>query len=174
MGPSPSHALFFAALAVSVAGPSPAGGQCRLCATPTTTLSSPGDGAGIALEVDSTLDFDRLILAGQGQGAAMIRPDGSSSAEGALAGVSPRAMVGSATVHGTPDRTVRVELPRTVELYSLGGGRITLEDVVSDLPSLPRLNSAGNLNFQFGGRVRISGEDDGDFRGELPITVEYQ
>ena len=61
-----------------------------------------------------------------------------------------------------------------IELYSLSGGRITLEDVVSDLPSLPRLDSAGNLNFRFGGRVRISGEDDGDYRGELPITVEYQ
>ena len=122
----------------------------------------------------TTLDFDRLVLAGQGQGAAVIRPDGSSAAQGALSRISPRAMVGSATVHGAPDRIVRVELPRRIELYSVSGGRITLDDVVSDLPSLPRLDSAGNLTFRFGGRVRISGDADGDYRGDLPITVEYQ
>ena len=34
--------------------------------------------------------------------------------------------------------------------------------------------SAGNLTFRFGGRVQISGDADGDYRGDLPITVEYQ
>jgi hypothetical protein len=169
MGRPASSPLFLAALAASLAGASPAGAQCRLCANPTTALSQSGDGEGIALEVQTTLDFDRLVLAGQGHGAAVIRPDGSSAAEGALSGISARAMVGSATVHGTPDRIVRIELPRRID-----GGRITLDDVVSDLPSLPRLDSAGNLTFRFGGRVQISGDADGDYRGDLPITVEYQ
>ena len=44
----------------------------------------------------------------------------------------------------------------------------------SDLPSLPRLDSAGNLSFRFGGRITISGDADGQYRGDLPITVEYQ
>jgi len=56
----------------------------------------------------------------------------------------------------------------------VSGARITLDDVASDLPSLPRLDSAGNLTFRFGGRVQISGDADGDYRGDLPITVEYQ
>jgi hypothetical protein len=77
-------------------------------------------------------------------------------------------------VRGTPDRIVRVELPRRIDLYSVSGARITLDDVVSDLPSLPRLDSAGNLTFRFGGRVQIAGDADGDYRGDLPITVEYQ
>jgi len=46
--------------------------------------------------------------------------------------------------------------------------------VVSDLPAIPHLDSAGNLSFRFGGRVRITGDADGAYRGELPITVEYQ
>ena len=46
--------------------------------------------------------------------------------------------------------------------------------MVSDLPSLPRLDSAGNLSFRFGGRLRITGDADGQYRGDLPITVEYQ
>ena len=171
----PKHLIrLFVAVAAWPIGPAPAGAQCRLCETPTTALSQPGNNDGIALEVETRLDFDRLILTGQGQGSAVIRPDGSSSSEGSLSAISARAMVGSATVHGSPDRIVRVELPRTIALYSLTGAQITLDDVVSDLPSLPRLDSAGNLNFRFGGRVQISGDADGEYRGDLPITVEYQ
>ena len=158
--------------AASLAGPSVTA-QCRLCATPSMTPSKKDDGKPVELQIESSLNFDRLILSGAGQGTAVIRPDGSSSAQGALSGISARAMVGSATVHGEPGRAVRVELPRRISLYSLSGGQITFDDVVSDLPSLPRLDSAGNLSFRFGGRLTISGDADGDYRGDLPITVEY-
>lgn len=174
MGGYQSRALLLAAFVAAAAGASPAGGQCRLCATPTTALSQSPDGDGIELEIESSLDFGRLVLSGAGSGAAVIRPDGSSAAQGALAQVSARAMVGTAAIHGTPGRSVRVELPRRIDLYSLGGGRITVDEVVSDLPSLPRLDSAGNLTFRFGGRVTVTGDSDGDYRGDMPITVEYQ
>lgn len=174
MGRSQLRALMLATLVAAAAGSSPAGGQCRLCDKPTTKLSQSADGDEIELEIETSLDFDRLILAGEGQGAAVIRPDGSSAAQGALAQVSPRAMVGSATIHGLPGRAVRVELPRRIDLYSVGGGRIAVDDVASDLPSLPRLDSAGNLSFRFGGRVTVTGDSEGDYRGNMPITVEYQ
>jgi len=173
MGGFQSIALLLAAIAAAAAG-SPAGGQCRLCDKPTTAPSQSADGDGIQLEIESSLDFGRLILAGDGEGAAVIRPDGSSAAQGALAGVSARAMVGTASIHGTAGRAVRVELPRRIDLYSVGGGHITLDEVVSDLPSLPKLDSAGNLKFRFGGRVTVTGETDGAYRGDMPITVEYQ
>ena len=83
-------------------------------------------------------------------------------------------MVGTATIHGAPGRAVRVELPAKVELYSLSGGRIGFDQLVSDLPALPRLDSAGNLSFRFGGRITVTGDSEGQYRGELPITVEYQ
>jgi hypothetical protein len=67
-----------------------------------------------------------------------------------------------------------VELPRRIDLYSIGGGRITVDGVISDLPSLPRLDSAGNLTFRFGGRVTVTGDSEGDYRGDMPITVDYQ
>jgi hypothetical protein len=104
----------------------------------------------------------------------VIRPDGSRAAEGSVSEVGPRAMVGTATVHGDPGRAVRVELPHRIDLYSLSGGRVSFDDVTSDLPSLPRLDSAGNLTFRIGGRVRITGDAGGEYRGDLPITVEYQ
>ena len=174
MGGFKIFALAIAAVAAAAVGLAPARGQCRLCEKPTTALSQSPDGDGIELEIQSSLDFGRLILGRQGQGAAVIRPDGSNAAEGALTGVSPRAMVGTAVVHGAAGRAVRVELPRRIDLYSLGGGRITVDDVSSDLPSLPRLDSAGNLSFRFGGRVTVTGDSEGDYRGDMPITVEYQ
>ena len=174
MGGSRPLALLLAASTATVAGMTPAGGQCRLCSTPTTVLSQSGGDDGIGLEIETNLDFGRLILGGDGQGAAVIRPDGSSAAEGALAAISARAMVGTATVHGLPGRAVRVELPRRIDLYSPSGGRIAVDEVVSDLPSLPRLDSAGNLSFRFGGRVTVTGNSEGNYRGSLPITVEYQ
>ena len=174
MGGSKPLALSFVALAAAAVGAAPASGQCRLCATPTTALSQSSGDQGIDLRIETSIDFGRLMLAGPGQGAAVIRPDGSNAAEGALAGVSPRAMVGSASVHGEPGRAVRVQLPNRIELYSVDGGRITFDDVASDLPSLPRLDSAGNLTFRFGGRLTITGDAEGQYRGDLPITVEYQ
>jgi hypothetical protein len=83
-------------------------------------------------------------------------------------------MVGRAVIRGTAGRAVRVELPRRIDLYSISGGRITVDDVVSDLPSIPRLDSAGTLVFRFGGRVTVTGDSEGAYRGDMPITVEYQ
>jgi len=174
MGGCKPLALSFVALAAAAVGAWPASGQCRLCDTPSTVLTQSHDDTGIDLQIETSLDFDRLILSGPGDGAAVIRPDGSNAAQGAVAAVSPRAMVGSASVHGEPGRAVRVALPDRIELYSIDGGRMTFDDVASDLPSLPRLDSAGNLSFRFGGRLTVTGDAEGQYRGDLPITVEYQ
>ncbi len=155
------------------AGVTPVPGQCRLCTTKTTALTQSLGQDGIQLEIQTSLDFDRLVLAGEGSGAAVIRPNGSNATEGALSGVSARAMVGTAVVHGIAGKAVRVELPRRIDLYSVSGGRISVDGVVSDLPSLPRLDSAGNLTFRFGGRLTVTGDAEGDYRGSMPITVEY-
>ena len=174
MGEFKCHALLLAALVAAAVGPSPARGQCRLCATPTTTISKSSEGGPLHLEVETSLDFGRLVLSGEGTGAAVIRPDGSTTTQGALDRVSPRAMVGTASVRGTPGRAVRIELPHTIELYSLGGrGRILVDDVTSDLPSDPRLNSSGNLTFRFGGRLSVTGDLEGEYRGDMPIIVDY-
>ena len=151
----------------------PAAAQCRLCDAPTTSREEASAEGPVSLEIETSLDFDRLILLGAGDGSATLLPDGSRSVSGVVEAISGRAMVGSAVVRGEAGRSVRVELPRRIELYSLSGAKITIEDIVSDLPSLARLDSAGSLSFRFGGRLRISGEAEGDYRGDVPITVEY-
>jgi hypothetical protein len=163
-----------AAIAAFAALPGAASAQCRLCDSPTTGPEETKPADQIRLEVETNLNFDRLILFGEGEGSAVIRPDGSSAAAGAVADIGSRAMVGTANVHGEPGRAVRIDLPHQIDLYSIGGGRIRFEDVVSDLPAVPRLDSAGNLSFRFGGTLKITGDADGAYRGDLPITVEYQ
>jgi hypothetical protein len=162
--------LAFAALAAA----SPAAAQCRLCTTPTTALEDPVAEGRVTVDVETNLSFDRLVLFGAGEGTATIRPDGSRSAQGSIANFGPRAMIGTAVLHGEPGRAVRVDLPRRVQLYSLSGGEIAFDEVTSDLPALPRLDSNGTLSFRFGGRIHISGDADGDYRGDLPISAEYQ
>ena len=172
MGGSKTLALLVVALAA--AGWSPARGQCRLCTTPSTTFTPSGGSDRISLEIETSLDFDRLILAGTGQGVAVIRPDGSAASLGALQPLSGRVMVGTAVVRGSANRAVRIELPKRIELRSIGGGQISLDEIVSDLPAIPKLDSAGRLSFRFGGKVTVTADSEGDYRGELPITVEYQ
>ena len=173
-----SRKLFFlpvlalAAGMLSVPVP-PAAAQCRLCDTPTTERKEASGQGAISLEIATSLDFDRLILLGAGEGSATLLPNGTRSVSGQVGDISGRAMVGSAVIHGEAGRTVRIDLPRRIELYSLSGGRITIDDIVSDLPASARLNSAGTLGFRFGGRLRVSGEAEGDYRGDVPITVEY-
>ena len=174
MGPKTLLAPILAALAVAGAGSAPASAHCRLCDAPATGGESDPGELPLLLEIETGLDFDRIIFDGQGQGSVMIRADGSRVAEGAVGEASARAMVGTAVVRGTPGRLVRIELPQRLELYSLGGGTLVVDEVQSDLPAIPRLDAAGKLSFRFGGRVRLTGNAEGDYRGDLPIDAEYQ
>ena len=157
----------------TLAAPLPAAGQCRLCDAPTTIVDRESAEQNVQLEIETSLDFDRLVLLGVGEGTATLLPDGTKAATGVIVDISGRAMVGSGRVRGEPGRSVRIELPRLIELHSLSGGRIAIENIVSDLPSAPKLDSAGALDFRFGGRLRISGDAEGDYRGDIPIIVEY-
>ena len=152
----------------------PAFGQCRLCGTPVTARTDEQSNDAVTVEIETGISFDRLVVLGAGEGSAELRPDGSRFAQGNVADIGPRAMVGTAVLHGEPGRFVRVDLPPRIELYSLGGGEIAFDQVTSDLPAMPRLDSSGTLTFRFGGRLRITGDADGDYRGDLAIRAEYQ
>jgi Domain of unknown function (DUF4402) len=158
---------------VCIAGVIPASAQCRLCSSPTTSRDDSNGSDKIAMDVETSLNFDQLVVDGTGTGSATIRPDGSTQSLGAVTDISARAMVGTVVLHGQPGRTIRVDLPSRIVLHSLSGGEISFDDVVSDLPSMPRLNAAGTLTFRFGGRLRVTGDAEGQYRGDLPITAEY-
>lgn len=168
-----SLALLLAAIAAAAA-PCTAEAQCRLCSTPTTTPAERSAAEDVKLDIETTLDFDRLIITGGGAGDAVLRPDGSTLGTGSVNSMAPRARVATVVVHGEPGRTLRIDIPRRIDLYSLTGARLTFDEVITDSGDLPRLDSGGNMTFHIGGRLRFMGDEDGDYRGDLPITVDYQ
>ena len=170
------NTALIAALALAAGSglsPSVADAQCRLCDTPTTAPESADSGDSVSLQIEAALDFDSLVLLGGGDGTAALLPDGSRQVSGMVGAISSRAMVGGATVRGEPGRAVRIDLPRRIELHSLSGGQVVMDEIVSDLPAEPKLNASGQLSFRFGGRLRVSGDSEGEYRGDIPITVEY-
>jgi hypothetical protein len=169
-------ALLLTMVAMAAAGtlvPAAGQAQCRLCDKPSIGAERPLR-EKIRLEVETSLDFDRLILLGSGEGTASLMPDGSRAVSGMIRAISGRAMVGSAVVRGDPGRGVRIMLPPRIAMHSRSGASLVIEGITSDLPAAPRLDSRGVLAFRFGGRLVVSGDAEGDYRGDVPITVEYQ
>lgn len=172
-----SSALACLALTGALAFPAPALPQqvsapCRLCSS-ADALAEAKPSTPVSLDVEASLDFDRLILASQGSGSAQLGPDGARIVSGSVASMGARAMVGEVVIRGEPGRPVRVLLPGSIELHGLAGGSIQLDSIRSDLPALPRLDGNGSLRFRFGGSVRIIGDVDGEFRGNVPVEVDY-
>ena len=162
------------AVLMLAAAPQGAMAQCRLCAEPTSKAEADAAAAPpIRLEVEASLDFDRLVLTGPNGGTASLNPDGSRSVSGSITELTSRAMVGSAVIRGEPGRMVRIALPSRIDMYGTNGNRISIDGIESDLPASARLDSSGSLGFRFGGRVQILGDAEGDYRGDVPITVEY-
>ena len=163
-----------ALLAGAFAMPAPAPAQCRLCDTPTTAPDQASTSMPIRLEVQARLDFDQvLLLDSAASGTARIAPDGSSSTSGSIGALSGRAMVGSVIIRGEPGRLVRIGFPDVIQLYGLTGSTIRVRALTSDLPAAARLDSQGMLHFRFGGELDVSGNVEGDYRGDIPITVDY-
>ncbi|WP_344708649.1 DUF4402 domain-containing protein [Sphingomonas humi] len=149
-------------------------GDCRLCSDSGSLTGDTTDKARpMALEVRTSLDFDRVVLTGPAGGKARLQPDGSRQTEGAITSLTGRAMTGEVVIRGEPGRQVRVELPQRIELYGYAGGALAVTHVTSDLPILPRLDSEGLLRIRFGGELFISGDAEGEYRGDVPITVDY-
>lgn len=147
--------------------------QCRLCSAEESPGTAEAEAGSMAIEVQTSLDFDRLVLIGPSGGTARLGADGSRITSGAIGQFSGRAMAGSVVIRGEPNRPVRIDLPERITLDGWNGGRIVIEDIGSNLPSSPRLDGNGRLSFRFGGELRVDGESEGDYRGEVPITVEY-
>jgi hypothetical protein len=145
---------------------------CSLCA-PAQAASDQEPAAPVKLDVEVNLDFDRLVLAGSGDGSAELGPDGVRNVSGSITAIGARAMVGEVVIRGEPNRYVRIELPRRIELQGYSGGVIRLESLRSDLPQMPQLDGNGRLKFRVGGVLHLTGDVSGEFRGDVTIDVDY-
>ena len=165
-------ALFGAVGLVAPAQPQDVTAPCSLCG-PATASEEDKPKSPVSLGVEVNLDFDRLVVSGTGGGSAELGPNGLRNVSGSVTSIGARAMVGEVIIRGDPGRYVRIELPRRIELQGYSGGAIRLESLRSDLPDNPRLDATGRLRFRIGGVLQVSGDASGDFRGDVPIEVDY-
>lgn len=154
--------------------------QCRLCAVSpaSDTLSSPGsDKREIPLQIEITanLDFSRMALLGGNGGVVSIDPvSGARQISGNIANLGGMALHGEGRLTGEPGRNVRVSLPDRIQLSSANGSTAELEKLETNLPALAKLDQTGRLVFSFGGKLRVRGDANGQFRGRIAITADYE
>ncbi|MDZ3832139.1 MAG: DUF4402 domain-containing protein [Sphingopyxis sp.] len=170
--------LFLSLLSAGVSGAAaiPVAAQCMLCAVTATDgrIAAREAETPLRVEVETQLDLGR-VAAGAAGGAVELDPvSGSRRLSGDLVDLGGFSLSGSVSVRGAPGAAVRVILPATVDLESEGGRNARVTGLVTDLPPAPRLGPDGRLRFRFGGRLQVAGLGDGDYRGRIPVTVEYQ
>lgn len=165
----------FLAFALTVASAPAAAAQCLLCA-PDKADSAAARAAEVPLrvEVETRLDMGRIAVGAMGGEVAVDPVSGARSLRGDVVDLGGFGLTGTVTVRGAPGAEVRVILPTSVDLEGGHGRTARVTGLATDLTAAPRLGPDGRLVFRFGGRLQIAGADDGDYRGRIPVTVEYQ
>ncbi|HJS12821.1 DUF4402 domain-containing protein [Sphingopyxis sp.] len=152
-----------------------AAAQCMLC-TPDKAAGIAARTAEVPLRVDveTRLDMGRVAVGAMGGEVEIDPASGARRVRGDVVDLGGFALTGTVTVRGEPGAEVRVILPASVDLESGHGRTARVTGLVTDLSAAPRLGADGRLIFRFGGRLQVAGLDDGDYRGRIPVTVEYQ
>lgn len=146
---------------------------CRLCADAGgATTATREDARPLTVEIETTLDFSRAADRGGG-GSIAVSERGDRRVTG-LVDLGGYALQGRVRVTGAPGAHVRVVLPPVVELRATDGAAAQVVDLRADVGPAPVLDASGTLVFGFGGTLRIAGGQAGDFRGRMPITVDYE
>ncbi len=154
----------------------PAAAQCQLCAPDAASGAAAARQAETPLRIDveTRLDMGRIAVGAMGGEVEVDPASGARRLRGDVVDLGGFALTGTVTVRGEPGAEVRVILPASVDLESGHGRTARVTGLVTDLSAAPRLGLDGRLVFRFGGRLQIAGLDDGDYRGRIPVTVEYQ
>ena len=150
---------------------------CLLCTSNETQLAAVAERSNLPLTIEITtkLDFSRAALPASGGGEIDLDPQsGNKRVIGGMVDLGGAALAGTATVKGEPGRAVRIEMPSNARMTSPTGGVIELTGLRTSVMAGSRLDSAGRLEFSFGGTLVVRGHASGTFRARIPITVQYQ
>jgi hypothetical protein len=167
--------LSSALAAVLVAVSAPAFGSVDGgCADPFAPAPLPNGERPLSITIESALQVGRLGLTGKQDGTAVIDPQTGTKEVGAnMVDLGGLTFQGKATITGQPLKPVRIELPQTVLLRSPSGAEAELSDFRTNLPGVALLDANGVLEFSFGATITSKGAQGGEFRGRIPIRVEY-
>lgn len=157
-------------LPLALAAPAAGQSDCRLCYSDS---SRPGE-RPLTLEIHADLNFAKLALTGTEGGSAEVdAADGAKRTGGTVISLGGMAITGRGRVTGEPLRAVRVDLPQMVPMTAPDGGTAQLTGFTTDLPARPALDANGELTFSFGARLVLRDGHGGNYRGRIPITVDY-
>lgn len=160
------------ALALPLPGTAVVAQACQLCvaapAPPAATLRP------LAITVEAALDFSTAVYAGRGSGSITIEARTGRRQMIGLVALGGPVLVGTVTVTGQPFARVAIDLPRAIVLNSNLGATADVTEIRTDLPPHPSIGADGRLVFTFGGRLTVRNGADGDFRGRIPVTAEYE
>lgn len=169
------------ALAAALA-PWPAQAQyaCEMCdsfgSSGTTDIASTKSKGHIPvrIEVASDLTFGRLALIRPRDASARLdHQTGAVRVEQNFRTAGGMTFQGRARVTGEPMRAVRIEMPHSITMRAGGGRDAEMTDFETDLPAMPVLDATGQLEFSFGGRLKLAGGIGGNYRGRVQIQVRY-
>ena len=175
----PLSALAMACTLAAVVSPQAASAQfaCELCDGFAATSNAGGKGKGhtpVRIEMSSDLTFGRLaLIKPHGASARLDHETGSVRVEHNFRAIGGMTFQGRARITGEPMRAVRVELPHSVRMRAGSGRDAELTDFETDLPATPVLDANGELEFTFGGRLKLAGGIGGNYRGRVQIQVRY-
>ncbi|MBK6298665.1 MAG: DUF4402 domain-containing protein [Sphingomonadales bacterium] len=159
------------AFALPLPGTASIAQSCQLCAT------APADPApslrALSVTIDAALDFSTAVYTNRDSGSIAIEARTGRRQMIGFAALGGPALAGTVTITGEPFARVTVNLPRTVVLTSNLGGTADVTEIRTDLPPHPVIGPNGRLVFTFGGRLTARNGVDGDFRGRIPVTVDY-
>ena len=166
-----------AAALLAVASPTSGQGQGNGNGSSGSNASQNGqDNRNIPLriEIESGIDVSRSALRGTLDGDALIDPQTGEKIMGPnMIDLGGLAFQGRARVTGKPLQPVRIDLPASVTLRSAKGTKAELTDFTTDIPGVAMLDANGELTFRFGARISTIEAHGGNFRGRIPIRVEY-
>lgn len=160
------------AIGLSLSGTAAVAQACQLCASAPAGPRAPQ--RPLAVTVDAALDFSTAVYTGRGSGSITIEARTGRRQMIGLVALGGPALVGTVTITGEPFARVAIDLPRTIVLSSNLGATADITEIRTDLPPHPSLGSDGRLVFTFGGRLTVRNSAAGDFRGRIPVTVDYQ
>jgi hypothetical protein len=143
------------------------------CADPFATDGANGE-RPLSITIESGINVGRVGLKGREDGNAQIDAQtGAKQVGPGMVDLGGLSFQGKATITGKPLRPVRIELPQTVTLYSPSGAEAELSDFCTDLAGVAMLDEQGQLQFNFGATITSKNGQGGNFRGRIPIRVEY-
>ncbi|WP_336985715.1 DUF4402 domain-containing protein [Altererythrobacter aquiaggeris] len=128
----------------------------------------------VNLDIESNLDFGRLVLIGDGVGQVVLDlKTGEKRTTGGIGDLGGMAFQGKARITGVPNTAIRIELPASIIMTDGAGAEAQLSELQTDMPLVGYLDGNGELEFQFTGKLKTDSPIGGNLRGRIPIRVQY-